>query len=165
MSRPNLNFHPNYLKSALDNEYQIVASAKSGTRDSALCKAAFKLGQLPIPENAVVECLVAAAQACGLLGETGISAVHATIQSGMEAGHKNPRAPGSDRQRGADLAIGALGPDEAARAPASFPAATQAIKPFDVDGQLPNELRRGRQFTAEGDHGIQKCRRHRGNDR
>jgi putative DNA primase/helicase len=142
MSHPNLNFHPNYLKSALDNEYRFVASAKAGTRNDTLNRAAFKLAQLSIPENEIFECLVPAAQACCLVDEIGISAVYATIRSGMRAGGRNPRFPGSDRQHAVDHNVGVLTLDEATREPRSFPAATQRTRAFDVDGQFPNESRR-----------------------
>ena len=77
---------------ALHEETRLVATARPGTRNDTLNRAAFSLGQLVaaglLPPLAVVTALSSAAQRAGLPAEE----ARRTIRSGMTAGARNPRA-------------------------------------------------------------------------
>jgi hypothetical protein len=100
MSRPNSNFHANYLKTALDNEYGFVANAKFGTRADTLNSGI----QAGTAIDARRDLRVSGARSLRPLDEAGISAVYSTIRSGMAAGGRNRRFPDSDHQHGRNLA-------------------------------------------------------------
>jgi hypothetical protein len=82
-----------YARAALDGEYTKVASASPGTRNGTLNASAFSLAQLVgggvIARGDAENVLLTAALECGLSEQE----ARKTIQSGMEAGIKNPRAP------------------------------------------------------------------------
>jgi hypothetical protein len=84
-----------YAKAALDRECKDVAAALPGTRNSALNKAAFSLGQLigggALDEQEVRDRLFEAAETCRLVADDGTAAVLATIDSGITAGKQQPR--------------------------------------------------------------------------
>ena len=81
-----------YAMAALHQETRLVATARPGTRNDTLNRAAFSLGQLVaaglLPSLAVVTALSSAAQRAGLPAEE----ARRTIRSGMNAGARNPRA-------------------------------------------------------------------------
>src|SRR5215467_11672923 len=106
-----------YAKAALEREYKNVASAQPGTRNSALNTAAFNLFQLVaggvLDEQEVRDRLFEAAVTCGLVADDGAASVEATIDSGAQAGRKQPRtrprpAPQSGARPTIDLMDGQL---------------------------------------------------------
>lgn len=91
-----------YAQAAIAGELSTVVSASRGSRNDALNKAAFALGQWvggsALPEQDAQIMLFQAAQSCGLVADDGERAVLKTIQSGVESGKKEPRhAPESSR--------------------------------------------------------------------
>jgi hypothetical protein len=81
-----------YAMAALRDEARLVATARPGTRNDTLNRAAFSLGQLAaaglLPPLDVATALAGAAERAGLpAGES-----RRTIRSGMTAGARNPRA-------------------------------------------------------------------------
>src|SRR5262249_37236103 len=84
-----------YARAALDRECKNVTTAQPGTRNSALNTAAFNLFQLvaggALDEQKVRDRLFEAAQTCGLVADDGAASVEATIDSGAQAGKKQPR--------------------------------------------------------------------------
>ena len=80
-----------YAAAALRYEAEKVGTAKEGTRNATLNRAAFCLGSLVaagmLPREVAEAALGEAALAAGLGGKE----ITATIRSGMEAGMKNPR--------------------------------------------------------------------------
>src|SRR5262245_44983947 len=85
-----------YARAALERECKTVAAALPGTRNSTLNKAAFNLGQLiggnALDEQEVRDRLFEAAETCRLVADDGATAAEATIDSGITAGKKQPRA-------------------------------------------------------------------------
>jgi hypothetical protein len=85
-----------WARAALDRECKIVAAALPGTRNTALNTAAFNLGQLvggnALDEQEVRDQLFEAAETCRLVADDGAAAALATIDSGVTAGKKQPRA-------------------------------------------------------------------------
>ena len=80
-----------YAMAALRDEARLVATARPGTRNDTLNRAAFNLGQLAaaglLPPLAVISALASAAERAGLPeGE-----VRRTVRSGMTAGARYPR--------------------------------------------------------------------------
>jgi hypothetical protein len=84
-----------YGNAALDREIRGLVLASSGARNHALNRASFVLYQLvggqELHAGHVHHRLIEAAKANGLLGENGLRAVQATINSGATAGLRNPR--------------------------------------------------------------------------
>ncbi len=82
-----------YAMAALREEARLVATAKPGTRNDTLNRAAFSLGQLIaadlLPHLAVISILVGAAERAGLPADE----ARRTIRSGMTAGMRRPRRP------------------------------------------------------------------------
>ncbi|PZX44575.1 P4 family phage/plasmid primase-like protein [Roseinatronobacter thiooxidans] len=85
-----------WAETALRGEIAELLAAPEGKRNAALNKAAFSLGQImaggSLSEGLVVERLTVTAQGIGLEPVE----IEATIQSGMQAGAKEPRTPKSD---------------------------------------------------------------------
>jgi hypothetical protein len=81
-----------YALAALRAETERVASARPGTRNDTLNRAAFSLGQLVaaglLPPIPVITSLIDAARYAGLPEEEAIR----TVRSGMTAGQRRPRA-------------------------------------------------------------------------
>jgi hypothetical protein len=81
-----------YAMAALRAELDRVASARPGTRNVTLNRAAFSLGQLVaaglIPPIPVITSLIGAARHAGLPEEEAVR----TVRSGMDAGARKPRA-------------------------------------------------------------------------
>ena len=81
-----------YAMAALRTETERVASARPGTRNDTLNRAAFSLGQLVaaglIPPIPVITSLIDAARHAGLPEGEAVR----TVRSGMEAGARKPRA-------------------------------------------------------------------------
>ena len=81
-----------YAMAALRAETERVASARPGTRNDTLNRAAFSLGQLVaaglIPPIPVITSLIDAARYAGLPEDEAIR----TVRSGMDAGARKPRA-------------------------------------------------------------------------
>src|SRR5262249_26477636 len=95
---------------ALDRECKNVAAAQSGTRNNTLNTAAFNLGQIiggnALDEQEVRDRLFEAAETCQLVADDGAASVEATIESGITAGKRQPRArPKSPAQGGAHPTI------------------------------------------------------------
>jgi len=84
-----------WAKAALERECKAVAAAQPGTRNNALNTAAFNLFQIVagrgLDEQEVRDRLFEAAETCGLVADDGAASVLATIDSGAEAGRKQPR--------------------------------------------------------------------------
>jgi hypothetical protein len=84
-----------YCQAALEQEVRSVAEALPGTRNHTLNRASFSLHQLvavgKLDASEVVNRLLRAAHACGLLQDDGERQVMATIHSGERAGLQNPR--------------------------------------------------------------------------
>jgi hypothetical protein len=85
----------NYCRAALEREVHSVADAAGGGRNHALNRASFSLHQLvaigKLDAEDVVNRLLHAAHACGLLKDDGQRQVMATIRSGARAGLLCPR--------------------------------------------------------------------------
>ena len=81
-----------YVLAALREETARVATARPGTRNDTLNRAAFSLGQLVaanlLPAAAAATALADAAESCGLPG----GEAHRTIRSGMASAARHPRA-------------------------------------------------------------------------
>lgn len=88
---------PNYVRAAVDGEHDAVAKAAPGTRNAALNRAAFNLGQLvgagSLSRAVAEQTLTAAASENGYLAEEGPAHVAAVIKSGLEKGMAEPRQP------------------------------------------------------------------------
>ncbi|GGB62978.1 hypothetical protein GCM10011316_38590 [Roseibium aquae] len=86
-----------WAQKALRSECETVAKTLSGGRNDALNIAAVKLGHKIaagyLTRSEVEEALEQAASDCGLLHDDGLSAVRATIKSGLEAGLRDPQHP------------------------------------------------------------------------
>jgi Bifunctional DNA primase/polymerase, N-terminal len=84
-----------WARAALERECKAVASAQPGTRNSTLNTAAFNLFQIVagggLDEQEVRDRLYEAAETCGLVADDGMAKVEATIDSGAQAGRKQPR--------------------------------------------------------------------------
>src|SRR6516164_1024238 len=84
-----------WAKAALERECKAVAAAQPGTRNTTLNTAAFNLFQIVagrgLDEQEVRDRLFEAAVTCGLVADDGATAVEATIESGAQAGRKQPR--------------------------------------------------------------------------
>jgi hypothetical protein len=84
-----------YCRAALELELRSVAEAVPGTRNHALNRASYSLHQFvaagKLDAGEVVDRLLHAAHACGLLQDDGERQVMATIRSGARAGLQNPR--------------------------------------------------------------------------
>jgi hypothetical protein len=85
-----------WARAALDRECKNVAAALPGARNTTLNTAAFNLGQLvggnALDEQEVRDRLFEAAETCRLVADDGAAAALATIDSGITAGKKQPRA-------------------------------------------------------------------------
>jgi hypothetical protein len=94
-----------YARAVLEGELTGVALAKPGERNAALFRAAARLGSLcaagHLPSEPVARGLLLAADECGLMRDDGPSRIHATIESGLKAGARNPRdVPAGGRRHG-----------------------------------------------------------------
>jgi hypothetical protein len=85
-----------YGLAALDRETAALAAVRSGSRNTALNVAAFRLNQLvaggELDADQVAERLVAACHRNGLIADDGLRSVLATIRSGGRAGLQHPRS-------------------------------------------------------------------------
>jgi hypothetical protein len=94
-----------WAKAALERECKTVASASPGSRNTTLNTASFNLGQIVggrgLDEQEVRDRLFEAAVTCGLVADDGAAATEATIDSGMQAGKKQPRARPQPPSQGA----------------------------------------------------------------
>ncbi|MEM8971056.1 MAG: DUF3987 domain-containing protein [Pseudomonadota bacterium] len=86
-----------YVRAAFDAEIQSVSSASAGSRNDALNRAAFSLGQFVpgghLSRGDVEGALYQAAEGVGLVADDGERSVRATIASGLNAGAGEPRNP------------------------------------------------------------------------
>jgi hypothetical protein len=93
-----------YARAALDRECKTIASAQPGTRNTVLNTAAFNLFQLvaggALDEQEVRDRLFEAAQTCGLVADDGAASVEVTIDSGAQAGRKQPRTRPQPQSQG-----------------------------------------------------------------
>ena len=84
-----------WARAALERECKNVAAALPGTRNTTLNTAAFNLFQIVagggLDEQEVRDRLFEAAETCRLVADDGVAAVEATIESGAQAGRKQPR--------------------------------------------------------------------------
>jgi hypothetical protein len=87
-----------YGAAALAAEIKQLASIAPGSRNAALNRASFSLHQLvaggELDASEVLQQLVEAATANGLVHDDGLPSVKATIESGMRAGLQHPRSRG-----------------------------------------------------------------------
>jgi hypothetical protein len=86
-----------YLDAVLRDQVEhISAMAPDSGRNNAVYVAALKCGNFVagagMDETQVIEQLVGAAHACGLVSDDGIRSVEASIKSGLRNGRQNPRA-------------------------------------------------------------------------
>jgi hypothetical protein len=85
-----------YGRAALDREIGLLATTFSGGRNAQLNRVAFRIFQLvsggELPEAGVVDRLIAACHANGLIEDDGLHSVLKTISSARSAGLKNPRS-------------------------------------------------------------------------
>ena len=90
------NADDSYARAALERECATVTSARPGTRNAALNRAAFNLGQLVagglLIRREVETRLFSAAKSCGLVKDDGREAALNTIASGLDAGMDIPRS-------------------------------------------------------------------------
>lgn len=88
-----------YGAAALHREVTALANVKAGGRNQALNVAAFRLFQLvaggELERDQVVQRLVSACHANGLIKDNGLPSVMATIRSGARAGMQYPRSRGA----------------------------------------------------------------------
>jgi len=84
-----------YVQAAFDGELSALAKAANGTRNDALNRAAFNLGQLVgggyLSEDQVRNALFAKACESGYVGDDGETVARKTIESGLRDGMANPR--------------------------------------------------------------------------
>jgi putative DNA primase/helicase len=84
-----------YGQAAINGEAARVASAPAGTRNDTLNAAAWRLGRLAgggeLDVRHAAEALWEAARGCGLVDDDGAGQVMRTIDSGLQAGMKQPR--------------------------------------------------------------------------
>jgi ABC-type multidrug transport system fused ATPase/permease subunit len=94
-----------WAKAALERECKAVASAQPGTRNTTLNTAAFNLFQIiaggGLDEQEVRDRLFEAAEVCGLVADDGTASVEATIDSGAQAGKRQPRTRPQPLSQGA----------------------------------------------------------------
>lgn len=144
-----------YAAKALEDETAAVAAAAPGTRNDRLNDAAFNLGTLAgagaLTEEQVVGELLAAADACGLVGDDGRRPTEQTIQSGFRAGVAKPRViPESNGCRPADPSRQADRPPPPDRPPDEQPAAA----PEPASGDSRQRLRPGGAFLFDETEGA-----------
>jgi len=98
-----------YGQSALEGECDRVAASSEGYRNTQLNRSAFAIGQLilggEVDRSSAERSLFEAACRCGLDSDPacGESGVRATIQSGIEAGMRQPRTRRNSRHSGRSL--------------------------------------------------------------
>jgi hypothetical protein len=89
-----------YVEKIFHGELSAVAMAAKGQRNAVLFKAAARLGDLVgagmLGADMAAQCLLVAAEACGLVRDDGRRAVEATIASGLRTGmaSQSPRLGG-----------------------------------------------------------------------
>ena len=89
-------FRPQYVRAAIQNETDRVATAPPSRRNDTLNRAAFNLASLGVSGREIIHSLRPAALLCGLKN----SEIYSTINSGIRAGKQHPRfAPASSNQR------------------------------------------------------------------
>ncbi|MDR1685022.1 MAG: DUF3987 domain-containing protein [Desulfovibrio sp.] len=85
-----------YVRTAIEGELNRLAASPSGTRNDALNRASFALGQWvgggALSEDEAECLLFQAAQSCGLVADDGENSVRKTIGSGFSRGKDNPRS-------------------------------------------------------------------------
>jgi hypothetical protein len=95
-----------YAAAALDGAVAELSAAATGKRNETLNAMAFRLGRMIardwIDEKTVAEALVGACDANGYLREHGHRATMKTIESGIEAGRKEPHPDLPDRERSSE---------------------------------------------------------------
>ena len=95
-----------YAAAALEGCAAELAAAARGSRNELLNRLAFRLGRMIVRgwlERAAVESnLIGAMHANGYLGEEGIKATEATLQSGLDAGMKVPHPDLADQDEKPD---------------------------------------------------------------
>ena len=84
-----------YIEAALSGEYEDVARASKGRRNAQLNDSSLKLGHYvgggELDEKTVIDTMMDACAANGLLAEDGKAKCLATIASGLEAGKREPK--------------------------------------------------------------------------
>src|SRR5215471_10885802 len=128
----NGDFSESYMRAAINGEAASVADAQASTRNTALNRAAFRLGTIPGMSTETAVCaLMLAAGANGYTKEHGERAARATIESGLRAGMRSQRAAPAKRQETPRPAI------PAAAGRASKPAANgfPKCRPPGIDGK------------------------------
>lgn len=90
---PSARRAPGWAGAALGYEVDDVANATEGTRNAALNRAAFSLGQLVASAHLTLDEVEAALTAAGCAAGLGEAEVAATLASGLRAGLARPRHP------------------------------------------------------------------------
>src|SRR6516165_6055832 len=128
----NGDFSESYMRAAINGEAASVADAQASTRNTALNRAAFRLGTIPGMSTETAVCaLMLAAGANGYTKEHGERAARATIESGLRAGMRSQRAAPAKRQERPRPAIPAPGGGASKSGASGFPKCT----PPGIDGK------------------------------
>ena len=92
-----------YAQAALDGCAEELAAAASGSRNETLNKLAFRLGRMAargwITRAEIQAALTEAMQVNGYIDDDGIEAVTATLESGLDAGEKEPHPDLPDQDK------------------------------------------------------------------
>src|SRR5215831_6728047 len=126
------DFSESYMRAAINGEAASVAEAQASTRNSALNRAAFRLGTIPgMSTETAFGALMLAAGANGYTKEHGERSARATIEGGLRAGMRSLRAPPEKRQERPRPAIPAAAGGASKPAANGFPECT----PPGIDGK------------------------------
>src|SRR5262249_37307492 len=94
------DFSESYMRAAINGEAASVAEAQASTRNTALNRAAFRLGTIPgMSTETALSALMLAAGAKGYTKEHGERSARATIEGGLRAGMRSQRAAPAKPQK------------------------------------------------------------------
>jgi hypothetical protein len=126
------DFSESYMRAAINGEAASVAQAQVSTRNTALNRAAFRLGTIPgMSTETAVGALMMATGANGYTKEHGERSARATIEGGLRAGMRNLRAPEKREERPRRAIPAPAGGASKPSASGSFPKCT----PPGIDGK------------------------------
>jgi hypothetical protein len=98
-----------YAQAALDGCVEELAAAARGSRNEMLNKVAYRLGRMVargwIARGQVEAALISAIHRNGYVAEKGIKAAEATLQSGLDAGEKEPHGDLADQAKSASIRL------------------------------------------------------------
>jgi len=133
---PAANDNQAYYTTALDSECRAVATAQKGTRNDALNKAGFSLGQLVagggISENVARQALTQAANQAGLSANE----IAKTLASGLQDGKASPRVAPENSPNNSPVVAESLTWDK----PKELKAELLPVKPLTSE-MLPDRMR------------------------